>query len=809
MNTFNIKTYILAPIVAMAMGAQAQTIESGAGARVDYLDAKGNVLYSNTPNYGGVAFQVEGNDAPDITSYLGGNIASMKFTQWGTESYLLTVDSEQRGDAIEAPKVSFEITDDSGNSKTYTAGESVDVLCGTPLHFIIDVPQGTYPTFELTEEMTRPDLPFEFGSIGENVLMNWPSMVFSWVNNKEQLQSIADRVNSTVYFERDKNNPNRWYLDWTMENEPLRFVFYTKRKDFELLKNITLQALNELYYQNSDLWNVKTGGEPLFMGLFGDYISQDFVSGLYSITAHDTAVNFPNMENMKRANGHTAHLWRTAQAYITHANMILQYLDNFDATTDSERDWARAQMLSLRSLGYIRMMQIYGVRWQDSNNGEAFCTPLETSFPAFDQPLARMKDIRDQCYADLDEAVSLFNSHDWTKDAKHLFDAKTSLGLKVRMAMLCEDWNIARDLTEKILDGVTLTSNEDLKAGFFKPSDSWIWSVSNYRYDPNNPNGSEYNNNLYYMSFQSYNAVNGTYPAAWAYGSNAIDKDLYLSMSTNDIRKSLFIMPDLLPRIPSAIPYNETESWYKAENFDSNKMYAIQNGSFIEASKKFNRLYSRKNPEGVVTTAFSQIEGYNQYIPVMLGAQVKFYQPGESQSDEAYVVLMRSEEMLLDHAEACYHLGDYTKATEDLQRLNGMRDSEYSFSGTDDVIMDEIIRTRKIELWGEGHSWYDQKRWNMPIKRRSYESGNSESGNWHPNISSEIPVDFANSWRWVIPAMAVSFNPQINLDLMNYTEIQTETPASAPEKLKTVDSKIQKVNFKQENIIQEMQEMQK
>ncbi len=88
-----------------------------------------------------------------------------------------------------------------------------------------------------------------------------------------------------------------------------------------------------------------------------------------------------------------------------------------------------------------------------------------------------------------------------------------------------------------------------------------------------------------------------------------------------------------------------------------------------------------------------------------------------------------------------------------------MRNPSYFTVASGEELLAEIRKTRKIELWGEGHSWFDQKRWSLPITRRHWVEGDSESGNWYPSITESIDVDSANGWRFPIPKLLLSAKP--------------------------------------------------
>lgn len=97
----------------------------------------------------------------------------------------------------------------------------------------------------------------------------------------------------------------------------------------------------------------------------------------------------------------------------------------------------------------------------------------------------------------------------------------------------------------------------------------------------------------------------------------------------------------------------------------------------------------------------------------------KFRLPGTpSTSTMGDVPYLRAGEMYLIEAEAKAKSGDDAGAAKALFDLVSKRDPSYVLStktGAD--LLDEIYFNRRIELWGEGHRWFDLKRLNQPLNR--------------------------------------------------------------------------------------------
>lgn len=222
-------------------------------------------------------------------------------------------------------------------------------------------------------------------------------------------------------------------------------------------------------------------------------------------------------------------------------------------------------------------------------------------------------------------------------------------------------------------------------------------------------------------------------------------------------------MPDYASRMPT------WNAWYNPDNVDSQTLTYLRGGSWHSGSRMFASILASAKPTGATDPAFARS---GSYVPVQFGAQVKFYASQPTYSFTDAVVFLRAEEVLLSQAEAAYRLGDENMARQLLISLNISRDSSYSCTASGEALLQEIQRYRRIELWGEGHGWFDQKRWNLPLERRMYVSGDTSSGNWPASMSGTLSTSAINGWRYPIPAYAVRENSRIDVSLMNYQGVE-------------------------------------
>lgn len=75
-------------------------------------------------------------------------------------------------------------------------------------------------------------------------------------------------------------------------------------------------------------------------------------------------------------------------------------------------------------------------------------------------------------------------------------------------------------------------------------------------------------------------------------------------------------------------------------------------------------------------------------------------------------IAIRLAEVILNHAEACYRLNDNAAANEDVRRIRSRVGLPYT-NKSGEELMAAIRQERKIELYCEGHLYWDMRRWQL------------------------------------------------------------------------------------------------
>ena len=408
--------------------------------------------------------------------------------------------------------------------------------------------------------------------------------------------------------------------------------------------------------------------------------------------------------------------WYYYYKIIGNANLVIENVDNAEGP-EVERQFYKAQALVFRAHAYTMLMQLYAYRWQDSNNGSAKGVALRLSSETtdegtYDLPLSTQSECYAQIYADCDEAISLFKSCGIDRGSDEFYkpNINVAYAVKTRAALVREDWATVAACAPEARKGHPLMSTEEyVDGGFSDENKEWIWGV----YEAEDQT-------LYYYSFFAYQASNAS--SSMQRGRPlAISKELYDQIPETDVRRRMWLEPT-------------PEEWAACSAVN-------KAGSSFAARAKAeygNKLYST-----------SQIFAYMSF---------KFqctFTPGGGSFN-----VYRSAEMILSEAEAQCHLGNDAAAQALLKELNKNLDPEYDCTKTGADLLTEVKLYRRIDLWGEGFDWFDYKRWNEPIVRKSKDEG----GSFQAAYAVTINVGDGNKWTWKIPKRETDYNKLISLE---------------------------------------------
>ncbi|MDE6718103.1 MAG: RagB/SusD family nutrient uptake outer membrane protein, partial [Muribaculaceae bacterium] len=451
-------------------------------------------------------------------------------------------------------------------------------------------------------------------------------------------------------------------------------------------------------------------GEPWYDQWYGESMGQDYNS--YWV-AGSTNYGFTNWTHMNSYNTWGAKIaWSYPYGIISQANYIIAGEKTLEESEElkGETAFRMAQAYTMRAHGYIRLHQMFGPRWADSNNGEVTSVVIRTEAPDANVSTAKAvsttNQVLKQIYDDLDRAIELYDIADFGRDYEWEVDESVAYGLYARAALLKDDWDTAEKYAHLASEGYTIMSPAEYKSGFNAANSEWMWCSD------------EGKSGIYFASFNASFGCNGAYPCIWqSYGAGAVDYMLYKQMySAKDVRCELFYTPDKEGRAMRAKFWSEDDvssdmNLNQGENFPV-RLQQYCDKMYDEIGRPNRWGFPYVGGQDLYFTGGEEIG--NTYIP--FGAQFKFW--GTDTYGAGQYPFMRASEMLLIEAEAACHNGHFAVAQDCLYKINSNRIADYvKSSKTGDDLLEEVKLNRRWELWGEGFNWYDFKRWNEPINR--------------------------------------------------------------------------------------------
>ena len=363
--------------------------------------------------------------------------------------------------------------------------------------------------------------------------------------------------------------------------------------------------------------------------------------------------------------------WETLYNQIFAANTVTASL-NREAQLGEDADptyqYYLAQALVVRAFDYFHLAQQYQQTYV--GHEDMLCVPIITEenadvVPIDGCPRSSVRQVYELIMEDLNDAVTMLEATNVKRADRRYVDAAVAHGLRARVEMVMNKWAEARDDAQAAIDltDARPASIEEVSKPTFKDmtEPNWMWGIKISEEDRVVTSG--------IVNWPSHmGSLNYGYASvgAWRY----ISKKLYNSIPNSDARKG----------------------WWLDENSTSANLNEEQQAYVDETG-----------------------------IPAY--TQVKF----APYKDEIYtstnandIPLMRVEEMYLVLAEATAMAGDAGTGKSILESfVKTYRNPNYtSKASSAQDVQDDVWNQRRIELWGEGLSYWDIMRLKKGIDRR-------------------------------------------------------------------------------------------
>ncbi len=367
--------------------------------------------------------------------------------------------------------------------------------------------------------------------------------------------------------------------------------------------------------------------------------------------------------------------WATLYNQIYNANAVVALIDK--ETEDPTLKFYLAQALAIRAFDYFNLAQLFQFTYQ--GNEDAPCVPLVLDTNADDAAAnglgrSTVGEVYTQIMDDLNLAVELLGSSSTTRSDKRYLSYDVALGLRARVNLVMQNWAAAAADAQAAISASSATpkSMENASKPTFKSLDEedWMWGIKIAETDRVVTSG--------IVNWPSHmGSLNYGYASVGAW--RMINPTLYDYINDSDVRKG----------------------WFLGRDGISSNLNQDQQEYLIDAE-----------------------------CPPF--TQVKFAPYGDeiyASTNACDIPLMRIEEMYLILAEAQAMGGNVSQGAATLQTfVQTYRDPAYSVAvSTAQNLQDEVWRQRRVELWGEGLSYFDILRLRKGIDRANTEFKNVDS----------------------------------------------------------------------------------
>jgi hypothetical protein len=400
---------------------------------------------------------------------------------------------------------------------------------------------------------------------------------------------------------------------------------------------------------------------------------------------------------------------------IGSANNIINAAEGLPMSDDLHN--VLGQALTYRAWAHFNLVRFFAKAYMIGTPASDLGVPvmLATEPPYEGLPRNTVQEVYNQIKTDLNDAITHFAGASSRADLSHL-NIDVAKGVAARVYLTIGDWPNAAKFAREARKGYTLMSEAEFKSGFNSVSNpEWIWGskmitdqtayfYSYFYYTSNNFNGSQNRSNPKFMNHNLYNL-----------------------MADTDYRKDL-----ILKDCPSTF-----SAWDKGDNAGR---YASK-AEFDAAVKEYR---------GIVNNGSS-----HNMLPYL---HIKLLQSDGPTTSPMDVIHMRAAEMYLTEAEALARDNKNTEAQDVLFALVSARDEGYAKStNTGQALIAEILVQRRVELFLEGHRWFDMLRNDEALDL----TGSGADADLYLDGYKQAKPSANPKWLFMIPQREIDANSNI------------------------------------------------
>ena len=394
-------------------------------------------------------------------------------------------------------------------------------------------------------------------------------------------------------------------------------------------------------------------------------------------------------------------LWLLYYSHIKVANDIIGTTSD---TTSVGFRYALGQAYASRAFDYLNLIQMYQFTYKGHENAAG--VPIVNENSTVDENANNPRATVAQVYAyimnDLNRSIRFLKGY--TRTSKVSIDKQVAFGLRARANLLMQNWAAAAADADSAAVGFEPLSKTSAAAPGFNSitATNWIWGSA-----VSEKNDIVTTGICNFPSMMCSFTGNGYAPG---YAGRYINSTLYDEIDSTDVRKGWWL-----------------DSAYNSPIVDYSWSITY-NGNVYGPADWF---------------------GWNApYLNVKFGPYKNIYNNSTNACD---LPLMRVEEMLLIKAEALAMSGDVDGGKNVLENfVQNYRDPSYKCTATTaEGIQNAVWFQRRIELWGEGFSFFDMMRLKKGLIRKNT--------NYDASLQYNLPAE-SQIFLWIIPEDEINNN---------------------------------------------------
>lgn len=399
--------------------------------------------------------------------------------------------------------------------------------------------------------------------------------------------------------------------------------------------------------------------------------------------------------NMNESSGYNYTMWKLFYGWIFNANKILEILDGMGepagAADKALYEQIKGECLCIRAWAHFNLVQIYGDRYDASSSNSQDGVPYRTASTGGEQARNSVAEVYDLINTDLAAACTVLEGNT-ALESQSSCQSENHYTAKVAYGLRARVALAMQDYSNAATYAAKSISLAEADGNALMTGDQLYCGFSKITEDTDEAMYAAMTKDdqtVYFYSFYAYMSWNFS-SSAVRQGVKCINAETYGAMSETDLRREWFD-----PTGEASVP---TSAY--ARNIYQNRKFTAQSTS----------------------------------------------------SAVGDVAFMRLAEMYLIEAEALARAGRSSEAQEVFTKFQVTRDPSYVSQGnTGDDLAEEIMASRRVELWGEGFRFFDLKRLHQPIVRGS---------NFIVSFCTFLEKDAdAQGWTWEIPKKETDYNP--------------------------------------------------